>query len=91
MTLSGGVDHQHQREHIEKQVSHVGSVTGIANRIALKSQVNTSNVKKLIEDALARNAELEAKNVKVSVKDDTIVLHGDVRTFYEREIIEKAA
>ena len=29
VTLSGEVDRQHQREHIEKQVRHVGAVTGL--------------------------------------------------------------
>ena len=91
VTLSGGVDHQHQREHIEKQVAHVGAVTGIANRIALKSKVRTANVKKKIEDALERNADLEARNIKISVKNDTVVLHGEVKAFYERDLVEKAA
>ena len=91
VTLSGEVDYQHQREHIEKQVAHVGCVTGIVNRIALKSAVKTANVKKKIEDALERNAELEAGKIKVSVKDDTVVLHGEVKAFYERDLIEKAA
>ena len=91
VTLSGEVDHQHQREHIEKQITHVGAVTGVANRIALKSNLKTKDVKKQIEKALERNAELEAKNIKVTVEDDTVVLHGDVKAFYERDLVKKAA
>ncbi|MFD0914825.1 BON domain-containing protein [Pseudahrensia aquimaris] len=91
VTLSGEVDHQHQREHIEKQVEHVGSVTGIANRIRLKPKATAENVKEMIENALQRNAELEAKNVSITVSGDTVTLDGKVKAYYEREIAERAA
>jgi osmotically-inducible protein OsmY len=88
--LSGEVDRQHQREYIEKQISQVGSITGIANRIALKSKINPANVMQMIEDALQRNAGVGVNVIEVSVKDRTVVLHGDVKAHYERDIIEKA-
>ena len=91
VTLSGQVDHQFQREHIEKQVRHVGSVTGIANRISLKAVTTPSNVKKRIEDALQRSADLESSNLTVKVAGDTVTLSGKVKAYYEREIAERAA
>ncbi len=91
VTLSGRVDHQYQREHIEKQVQHVGSVTGIANRIALKNVATPGNVRKKIGDALQRSADLEAKNVSVDVAGDTVTLNGKVKAYYERELVERAA
>ncbi|MEL6934666.1 MAG: BON domain-containing protein [Pseudomonadota bacterium] len=91
VTLTGEVDFQHQRQHIESQVAHVGSVVGISNRIGLKTAVASGNVQKKIEEALARNAELEADNIKVSVRDDTVFLHGEVKALYERELAKNAA
>lgn len=91
VTLTGKVDLQHQREHIEKQIQHVGSVTGIANRISLRTVAVPDDIKKRIEDALHRSAELEAQNVKVSVKGDTVTLEGRVQAYFERELAERAA
>lgn len=91
VTLTGQVEFQYQREHIEQQIQHVGSVRGMANRIALKSVATPSDVKKRIEDALDRSAELEAKHIKVKVKGDTVTLDGKVKAYFERELAEKAA
>lgn len=91
VTLSGQVDYQYQREHIEQQIQHVSAVTGIANRIALKITATPDDVKKRIEDALDRSAELEAQHITVKVKGDTVTLDGKVKAYFERELAEKAA
>ena len=91
VTLSGSVESQHQRDHIEDQITHVGSISGIRNRIALKPKANEDDVKKQIEDALKRSAEVEASSVDVAVRGDTVVLRGAVKALYERGLIEKAA
>ncbi|MGI9354392.1 MAG: BON domain-containing protein [Rhizobiaceae bacterium] len=91
VTLTGEVEWQHQRQHIEKQIAHVGSVTGIINRISLKTAVTPANVKSKIENALKRSADLEANNLKVSVSGDTVTLDGKVKAYYERQLAEQAA
>lgn len=91
VTLTGEVEWQHQRQHIEKQVAHVGSVTGITNRISLRTTVTPANVKSKIENALKRSADLKAKNLKVTVSGDTVTLDGKVKAYYERTLAERAA
>lgn len=91
VTLTGHVEGHHQRELIEQQVQHVGSITGIANRIALKSTAVPEDVKKRIEEALKHSAELEADNLNVTVEGDTVTLKGSVNAYYERDLAERAA
>lgn len=91
VTLSGEVEFQHQREHIEEQVRHVEAVTGIKNRIALRLKEPADNVKKRIEDALHRSAALASENVTVSFEGNTARLGGTVKAFYERDLAERAA
>lgn len=91
VTLRGAVDWQHQRSHIEQQVAHVGGVRSISNQITLNKRATPENVKEQIEDALVRNAELEAQHVTVTVTDDEVVLEGRVKAFYERNLVEAAA
>lgn len=91
VTLKGSVDWQHQRTHVEQQVAHVGGVRCISNQITLNTRATPENVKEQIVDALARNAELEAQHVIVTVTDDEVVLEGRVKAFYERNLVEAAA
>ena len=91
VTLTGEVDWQHQRGHVENQVAHVRGVKHIANRIELRKQLAASDVKEQIEAALSRNAALEASHISVSVNGDEVTLTGKVRAFYERNLVEAAA
>ena len=40
---------------------------------------------------MERSADVEAKNVSVTVAGDTVTLDGKVKAYYERELIERAA
>ena len=91
VTLKGTVDWQHQRNHVEKQVTHIRGVRCISNQITLNERATPENVKEQIVDALARNAELEAEHVIVTVTDNEVILEGRVKAFYERNLVEAAA
>lgn len=90
VTLSGEVDWQHQRAHIAQQVRHVSGIKGITNLITLKARPTPDKVKEKIEDALVRNSEKEARNIKVSVTGETVTLDGTVNSLYERDLVEDA-
>ena len=60
-------------------------VTGITNNITIKPKITPEEVKDKIEDALRRSAELDARRIRIEVKDATVTLHGRVRSWAERE------
>lgn len=91
VTLSGVVQWQHQREHVQTQIAHIRGVKSIANHITLKPTLTPSDVSQQINDALLRNAELEAEHINVSVEGDVVTLSGNVKAFYERNLVEAAA
>jgi osmotically-inducible protein OsmY len=63
---------------------------GVSNLMHIKSRVQVPDLKKRIEDALKRCAELEAKTIRVSVKDGEVTLEGRVRAWSERDALESA-
>ncbi len=91
VTLTGEVQWQHQRSHVETQVAHVRGVQAIINQITLRPTLTPEDVRQQISDALARNAELEAAHIHVSVEGDVVTLTGNVKAFYERNLVEAAS
>ena len=91
VTLSGEVPWHFQRVAAESGVRKVSGVTGITNLITIKTRVQQIDVKKRIEDALKRSAEVEANAIRVTVTDSGVRLEGKVNDWREREIVEKAA
>lgn len=91
VTLTGEVDWEHQRRHVEQQVRHVGGVIGVVNSITIKPRTTPADVKEKIEKALHRHADLEASAVKVTVSGNKVTLDGKVKAYYERDLIERAA
>lgn len=90
--LSGTVEWQYQRQAAETAIRKLSGVAGVTNLIELKPRANLYDVKKTIEDALKRNAELEASTIRVMVgNDNRVTLEGKVHAWYERGIAERAA
>jgi osmotically-inducible protein OsmY len=91
VTLSGAADWQYQREAAEASMRKLDGVVGVTNTIALKDRPKASDVKKKIEDALKRNAALDAASIQVTVANDKVSLSGRVHSWQERRIAEQAA
>jgi osmotically-inducible protein OsmY len=91
VTLEGVVEWQFQKSAAEKAVRRLLGVRGVANLMEVKLRVSKGVVKSAIEDALRRNAELDARRIKVEVEGDAVILRGTVGSRFEREEAERAA
>jgi osmotically-inducible protein OsmY len=92
VNLSGTLDWQYQKKAAEDEVRKLSGVIGITNLITVKSSVQAADIKKKIEDALARNAQVEAQAIRVNVSNgDVVSLEGVVDSWEEHDIVENAA
>jgi osmotically-inducible protein OsmY len=89
--LEGEVDWQFQRRAAEADVRKLSGVLGVTNNISLKQTVQAPDVRKRIEEALKRHAEVEASNISIHVLGNGAVqLEGKVDNRGERRAVEHA-
>lgn len=90
--LSGEVDWQFQKDAAESEVRRLSGVVGVLNHIAIKPRVQPGDVRRKIEDALKRNAEVEARDIHVSMLDGArVALDGHVHDWREKDVVQRAA
>ena len=90
--MGGTVSWQYQKKAAEAVVHKLSGVTGVINRIAIKTPITASNVKQKIEGALTRHAHTEAQAIKVSVFEGAkVLLDGVVDSWDAREAAERVA
>ena len=92
VTLTGKVNWYYQKSSAERDVRRLSGVRSIVNNIEIVPHAKADNVKMKIEAALKRRAEIEAKDISVTVRDDDeVLLEGKVRNWDEKFAVENAA
>jgi osmotically-inducible protein OsmY len=91
VTLEGEAEWNYQKERAEEAVRSVKSVKGVINTIQVKPKATPTEIKRKIEEALKRSAELDANSIQVEASDGEVVLKGTVHSWFEREEAERAA
>jgi osmotically-inducible protein OsmY len=91
VTLEGEVDYEYQRREVERMVRQVRGVIDVIDTITIKPAARGEEVQKIIEDAFKREAEVDARHVRVDLTDHTAVLYGHVHSLKEASAARAAA
>jgi osmotically-inducible protein OsmY len=91
ITLEGAVEWNYARERAQNAVKRVRGVMGVTNSIVLKPTVAPHEIRRKIEDAFRRSAELDASRITVEANGSEVILRGTVKSWAERQEAERAA
>ena len=89
--LTGTVEWFTQKEAAAAAVQHVAGVRGVANYIEVAPKPAFRDVHRRIVAALHRNADVDARNLRVDVTNDVVTLTGTVASWLQRETAERGA
>jgi osmotically-inducible protein OsmY len=81
----------YQRTIAEEAVRNLWGVKGVINLIEVQPGVNKIVVKQAIEEALKRDAELDAQRIQVEAEGSKVILKGTVHSWFERKEAERVA
>jgi osmotically-inducible protein OsmY len=91
ITLSGEVEWHFQRAAAESAIRRLTGVAGVINLLSIRPRLDLSNIRSCIEDALKRDAEIEADGINIKVSGSKVILEGRVHAWRERGVAERAA
>lgn len=91
LSLQGEVEWKYQKDWAERAVRNIKGVVAVSNIIRIKPKVEPIELKKKIEDAFVRSAQVDAHHVIVEADGSQVTLKGHVRSWAERQEAERQA
>jgi osmotically-inducible protein OsmY len=91
VTLRGQVEYDFQRREAERMVRNVRDVVGVTDLITVNPPVTPERVEEAIEDTFKREAEVDARHIRVEMSDHTAKLYGHVHSLHEANAAKAAA
>jgi osmotically-inducible protein OsmY len=91
INLEGAVEWQYQKSAAESAVRRVKGAKGVTDVITVKPKVEPSELKRKIQEAFKRNAQLDADRITVEANGSVVTLKGTVHSWIEREEAERVA
>ena len=91
ITLEGTLEWQYQREQAESAIRFLSGVIGVVNCIRLEPKVAPQDIKRKIEDAFRRIAQIDAAHITVDAQGSDVILRGEVRSWAERDQAQQSA
>ncbi|MET0390521.1 MAG: BON domain-containing protein [Polyangiales bacterium] len=91
VTLEGQLTYWSGRVAAEKAVSNLAGVVGVVNKLEVKPQVYTGDVRRAIAQALERRSQRQASHVSITAQDGRVTLSGNVATWADKQAVLGAA
>ena len=91
VALTGTVEWFTQKEAAAAAVQHVPGVRAVVNYIEVAPKPAFRDIHRRIVASLHRNADLDARNLRVEVAGDLVTLTGTVGSWLQREAAERGA
>ena len=91
ISLQGDVEWKFLKDWAERAVRDIKGVRAVANAILVKPKVQPIDLKKKIQEAFLRSAEVDAQHVIVEADGSQVTLKGHVRSWAERQEAERQA
>jgi osmotically-inducible protein OsmY len=90
VVLEGEVIYDYQRRAAYRAVRDLLGVKGVSNLTSITPS-NPSEIKRRIEEAFRRNAQIDANHVAIATSGGRVTLRGVVSSLAEKEVAERAA
>ncbi len=91
VTLEGTLEWHFQREQAERAIRPLNGVVSVLNSIRIQPKIEPQDVKRRIEDAFRRIAQVDANRITVDAEGSDVTLRGEVRSWAERDQAQQTA